>query len=165
MRNQQCSGFSLVETLVTLIIISVGLLGVVGMQVAGIKNNQSAYYRTQATILASDMADRLRFNSDRAADYNGFNTTSSNAAVPSACAGTLGCSDSNLVTMDKAEWTNLIKGTNGIVLLPNATGSIALVAGTTNRYTITVNWNETNWDTADKKTDVISQSYSLTISL
>jgi hypothetical protein len=67
--------------------------------------------------------------------------------------------------MDKAEWTNLIKGTNGIVLLPNATGSIALVAGTTNRYTITVNWNETNWDTADKKTDVISQSYSLTISL
>lgn len=59
MRNQQCSGFSLVETLVTLIIISVGLLGVVGMQVAGIKNNQSAYYRTQATILASDMADRL----------------------------------------------------------------------------------------------------------
>ncbi len=53
-------GFTLVEVLVTIIIMSVGLLGVVGLQLASMRSNHSAYLRTQATLAAYDLIDRMR---------------------------------------------------------------------------------------------------------
>lgn len=55
-------GFSLVEMLVTVLILSIGLLGLAGLQAMGLRNNMSAYQRTQASVLASDMLDRMRAN-------------------------------------------------------------------------------------------------------
>lgn len=66
------SGLSLIEVLVAIVIISFGLLGVAALQVTGLKNNQSAYLRSTATVLAYDMLDRMRTNKKAliAGDYN-----------------------------------------------------------------------------------------------
>src|SRR5690606_3260878 len=59
-------GFSLIEVLVALLVLSVGLLGLAMLQIEGLKHNTDAYYRTQATVLAYDIIDRMRANSDAA---------------------------------------------------------------------------------------------------
>ena len=56
------AGYTLVEVLVALVVLSVGLLGVAGLQIVGLKGNISAASRTQASYLAEDIIDRMRAN-------------------------------------------------------------------------------------------------------
>lgn len=56
------AGFSLVEVLVALVVLSIGLLGVAGLQTRGVRDNHGAYLRTQATLGAKDLVDRMRAN-------------------------------------------------------------------------------------------------------
>lgn len=53
-------GLSLLEVLVSLVVLAIGLLGLAGMQIMSVKSNYSAYSRSQATLLAYDLADRAR---------------------------------------------------------------------------------------------------------
>ena len=53
-------GFTLIEAMVALLIFSAGLLGLAGMQMAGMQNNHGALMRTIATQYSYDMADRIR---------------------------------------------------------------------------------------------------------
>lgn len=59
-------GFTLIESLVALLIMSVGLLGVAALQLASLQANHGAFQRTQATFLAQDIVDRMRANRDAA---------------------------------------------------------------------------------------------------
>jgi type IV pilus assembly protein PilV len=45
-----------------MLILSIGLLGLAGLMASSLRNNHSAYYRTQATWLAYDVIDRMRVN-------------------------------------------------------------------------------------------------------
>ena len=54
------AGFSLVEVLVAVVVLSVGLLGLAALQITGMRANDSAELRTTATLAAQDVADRLR---------------------------------------------------------------------------------------------------------
>src|SRR5262245_50380565 len=56
------SGMTLVEVLVTLVLISVGLLGIAALQLTTLKSNKDAYVRSQASALAGDILDRMRAN-------------------------------------------------------------------------------------------------------
>lgn len=53
-------GASLLEVLVAIVIVSFGLLGLAGLQMTSVKSNHSAYERSQATLLAYDLSDRMR---------------------------------------------------------------------------------------------------------
>ena len=66
-------GFSLVEILVTVLIMAAGSLGIAAMQITGLNYSAGAYGRTQSVILADDMANRLQAYRDYAidADLNG----------------------------------------------------------------------------------------------
>lgn len=55
-------GFTLIEALVALLVLSIGLLGVAALQLTSLQNNSAAAIRTQATYLAYDIADRMRAN-------------------------------------------------------------------------------------------------------
>lgn len=59
-RHQQ--GTSLLEVLISVIVLALGLLGFAGLQSVSMKNNHNAYMRSQATVLAADGIDRLRAN-------------------------------------------------------------------------------------------------------
>ena len=114
--DRQVSGFSLLELLVTLVVLSIGLLGLGLMQTTGLGLTKTAYARTQAMMLASDMADRIRANEASAANYVG--TSSTTKATPGCIAGTL-CSGPLLAASDMSDWSNRL-----IVELPNGSGQI-----------------------------------------
>lgn len=63
------TGFSIVEALVALVVLSIGMLGIAALYVESLRAGRSAIYRTQAVNLASDMADRIRANRNARASY------------------------------------------------------------------------------------------------
>lgn len=144
-------GMTLIEILVTVLVLAVGLLGMASLTVGSLKNNQGAFLRTQATILAYDMADRMRSNTAQAisGSYDG-KTTNATITAPSCIAN--GCSGADRVDADIFAWKQQIEGANGnMAMLPGGEGSIsgtggggATVAGTT--FTITITWKEDRWD-------------------
>lgn len=79
-------GFSLIEVLITLAILSVALLGLAFLQAQGMQLNTSAYSRTQASILAGDIVDRMRVTGGNAAAYDtaGFTPDPENACTVTA---------------------------------------------------------------------------------
>lgn len=56
------AGFSLVEVLVAVVILSIGMLGLAKLQFWGVRHTGSAYFRTQATQTANEMVERMRAN-------------------------------------------------------------------------------------------------------
>src|SRR5690606_35939345 len=101
-------GFSLIEVLVALLVLSVGLLGLAMLQIEGLKHNTDAYYRTQATVLAYDIMDRMRANSDAARNGDYVST-----AIPAeeTCGDTSsGCgSPAALASYDLHHWYTQLK--------------------------------------------------------
>lgn len=55
-------GFTLIEILITVIVLSIGLLGLAGLQISGLRANMSSETRSKATVLANDIAERMRTN-------------------------------------------------------------------------------------------------------
>jgi type IV pilus assembly protein PilV len=90
------AGISLIEMLIALLVLSFGLLGVAGLQAHSLKNNQSAYLRTQANILAYEITDRMRANRNAALD-GAYNYQADDIEDPDPdvdpCTGTRACDD------------------------------------------------------------------------
>lgn len=59
---RSAQGFTLLEVLIAVVVLSVGLLGLARLQTAGLRQNHSAFMRSQATMLAYDIIDRMRTN-------------------------------------------------------------------------------------------------------
>jgi type IV pilus assembly protein PilV len=142
-------GFTLLEILVAIVVLSLGLLGLAGLQAVSLRNNQAAYYRGIASQQAYDMADRIRANlaGVRAGDYDNLNSTT--PGIPSPDCFSTACSTANIGNMaitDHAQWNTI----NGL-LLPNGTGTVQCVEGLTAGCTangqnwtfdITLTWTE-----------------------
>lgn len=138
-------GLSLLEVLVTIVVLSLGLLGLAGLQAASLRNNQTAYYRSIATQQAYDMADRMRANlaGVRAGDYSALGT---NIPADPACFAT-GCSAADMAVTDHRQWN-----TNNSVLLPGGQGTVQCLDGAAGggcaassgnwAFNITVTWTE-----------------------
>jgi len=62
-------GTTLLEVLISIVVLSIGLLGYAGLQTLSMKNNTSAFQRSQATILTYDIVDRMRANRPNLASY------------------------------------------------------------------------------------------------
>ncbi len=125
------AGMTLVEVLVTLVLTSVGLLGVAALQLTTMKSNQESYVRSQATVLAADMLDRMRSNQvgfiagnyDMANDPTGFDQA--------GAAGTVAADDI-------AAWQAAINR-----LLPGSDGDAAgRIVRNDRIVTITIRWRE-----------------------
>ncbi|WP_366935822.1 type IV pilus modification protein PilV [uncultured Marinobacter sp.] len=143
--RMRAGGFTMIEILVTLFILAIGLLGLAGLLFEGMRNNQGSYLRTQASILAYDMADRMRANRAEAqgGSYGGFSTATIQSTTLPACTGqAAGCTPSDQVTVDQVEWTLQVQGTGGdMAMLPGGVGTIAHDAAS-GIYTVTIQWDE-----------------------
>ncbi|MBD9679047.1 type IV pilus modification protein PilV [Pseudomonas sp. PDM18] len=64
--GKRSEGFTLVEVLISVLILGIGLLGLAGLQNVGISAGYSALHRSQASWLAGEMAELLRANPDSA---------------------------------------------------------------------------------------------------
>jgi len=61
-KRASSKGFTLIEVLVTIVVVSIGLLGLAGLQISGLRANVSSEARSKATLLASDIIERMRAN-------------------------------------------------------------------------------------------------------
>lgn len=79
-------GFSLVEVLVALAILSIGMLGVAALQINGVRANTGAYFRGQAVMIATDMSERMYANrtGTQQFQYDGFAFAAGDACPVSA---------------------------------------------------------------------------------
>jgi type IV pilus assembly protein PilV len=130
------AGFSILEMLVALLVLSIGLLGVATLQIRGQQFNQVGYLRTQATFLAYDIMDRMRINKDQA--NNGSYDSSSMPTSTSDC-DTTDCSPADLAIYDLVKWHTLVQET-----LPEGNATIvstdAEPDGVFEEHTITIQW-------------------------
>lgn len=100
-------GFTLLEVLVALLVLSIGLLGLAGLQVTGLRDNHSAYLRSQAVLLAQDMADRMRQNRTGVNANNYMIITLPVTGVIPNCISTV-CTAAQIATADANDWALLL---------------------------------------------------------
>lgn len=125
MNTKRQVGSTLVEVLITVLVLSVGLLGMATMQFDGIKRNMDSSFRSQAVNLAYDMSDRIRVNRTGALSAGNGYVIALGAAAPAGA---------TKAAQDIQAWlANLANE------LPSGDGSITRAG---NEYTVTVCWDE-----------------------
>lgn len=129
-RRKKLAGFTMIEVLVALIVLSLGLLGLASLQVTTTKFNHAAYLRSQATRLAYSMADRMRANRSAAVDNNAYAGVA--YIADPACGGIAGAT---VAERDVSAWRNALA-----CALPAGNGSIAFAG---DMVTISVQWDDT----------------------
>lgn len=127
MRRDHQSGTTLIEVLITVVLVSVGLLGLAGLQLTSVQNTNSAAERFEATTLARDILERMRVNRARA--LNGLYNL---AIATNPTAG-------GLVGADLTAWKN------SLAVLPNGDGAVNVQNGV---VTIEVRWTDASDDNA-----------------
>ncbi len=142
--NKQ-NGFTLIEVLIAVVILSVGLLGMASLTLSSLQSSQGASLRSQASALAGDYAERLRANRDFAiSDDTAYLLASGAAATarPVCIDSNNGCSDTEQAQRDLFEWraslTNNLPGGTAIITKP----------GAARQYQITLTWSEAGTSTA-----------------
>ena len=126
-------GFGLVESLVALVVVSVGMIGIAVLYGQGLSASRTALARTQAVNLASDMADRIRLNRRAGVAYqNGGAGTNRNCEPGGAT-----CTPVQMAEHDLWVWNTQIDQR-----LAGADGTVAFTAAVQPTYTISITWVE-----------------------
>jgi type IV pilus assembly protein PilV len=136
------TGFSIVEALVALVVLSVGMLGIAALYVESLRAGRSAVYHTQAVNLAADMADRIRAN--RMAGAPAWRLPANGNPTTQGCVnGGVNCSPVELAEDDQARWLQSIQNQlpGDGAATPDGTIDVD-EAAIPNQYTITVTWSE-----------------------
>jgi type IV pilus assembly protein PilV len=132
-------GISLIEVMVTLLILAIGLLGMAALQWRLQQSEMEAYQRSQALLLVNDMAQRMTINRNAAGDYvTGLNALGVDAPCPVPAAG------APRAEVDLFEWCEALQGAsetignNNVGAMIGGRGCVEDLGG--NRYMITVAW-------------------------
>lgn len=147
--HKASGGFTMLEMLVALLIVSIGLLGVASLQARGQQFNYLAYVRTQATFLAYDIMDRIRINQKiPSMDFPELDYELKGRPPPlssqSECDLTA-CNQSQLASYDKAKWYQQVEE-----MLPEGYAEIEWI-DTESQYRITLCWVENRESSEDKQ--------------
>ena len=108
-------GTSLIEVLVTLVILAFGLLGVAGLQMKIGTAEMESYQRAQALLVLSHMVDRMSDNTANAAAYVTNGTVGTGDNQPANCNGIAPAAN-----YDLCEWSNALKGAAEQAAVTNA---------------------------------------------
>lgn len=146
-KNHIEAGFTLLEALITIVILAFGLLGLAGFQAKIQLSETESFQRAQALLLVEDMANRLSANrayikANPQAYVTATPLGTGNAAQPSACTGLTG------VQLDQCEWNLELKGAaekasgsaNFIGAMVGARGCVENLGGSPPVYRVTVAW-------------------------
>lgn len=131
-------GSSMLEILITLVIVAIALLGTAGLQLNAMRVNKGGQFRTQAIFLASDMAERMEANKAEAILGTYAVAATSAVGVAAADCSVVACNSANLASWDISQWGQAI--TN---VLPQPSWTITqTVAGNPSTYNIVISWTD-----------------------
>lgn len=124
--------FSLVEVLITLVIMSVGMLGIAGLYVQSMQAGRTSLFRHNAVTLAGDVADRIRANPKAGFAYEGV-------GGDRGCVATgIDCDRDSMAAHDIFQWSqqadNSLPSGNVTVIFDDTVAPVS--------YTITIFWVE-----------------------
>ncbi len=150
-------GFTLIEIMIAIFVLSVGMLGTSAMLLQGQREAVNTSSETLAIEIAGNIAERMRANilGVRAGNYNVF--TSSGASTFVSCINTTGCTPAQ-----KAEFDAYITNQEIRYLFPDTSNGIATVerVGTSPVFEIQINWDEVVRD-SDTTGSVQSRNYTM----
>lgn len=137
-------GLTLLEVLLTLVIVAIGLLGMAKLQLIGLQNAHETLMRSQAINLAYDIMDRMRANEGGITNgyYNNIPTIVPGYPLPGACTAvapncsTGSCSSQQMATYDAFSWY-----CNVATLLPGGSATVT-GTGSGNPFRVVINWVE-----------------------
>ena len=165
-------GLSLIEILVTVVVLSIGLLGIAGMQAFGVRYSHDSYVRSQATMLANELIERMHANPDGVSngDYrDAIDNVSLNCSAVTndpahtsngtpECSGTSTCNVTQLAQLDifrvrcgqfltgpatlVGGVENLLPGGNLTITCTDANGGTPPACQGDNNRTITISWQD-----------------------
>lgn len=168
-------GFSLIEVMVTIVIVSFGLLGLAGLLFSSVTAGQTSMSRTVAVDLANEMADRIRANW-KAAKEGKFDAVleSDYADLSAGCTTTCmsgSCTPSEQAVLDICLWKAQLQKQ-----LPAGAGSISANPDNPNlkcanvavpcSFRVNVSWNESRYDSAASANSLFQNSktsYSVSV--
>ncbi|MDB5934948.1 MAG: pilV [Massilia sp.] len=140
------AGFSLLEVLITMLIVSFGLLGIAGIVITSLKNTQGSYARSQASLLANDIIDRMRAN----------RAVAEAAPSPYNLTLTADPTGTGVVFDDLDQWRSALRTS-----IAAGTGSVNVDA-TSKKVTVTVQWDDSH-ATADTAHGVGSSAQQVVV--
>lgn len=126
-RARRQRGMSLIEVMIALLLLSFGLMGMLGLKMVGLKHTGHANARTAAAIHASDILDRMRANPARAMSVARPYNLGLNDAAPAKPV--------SVAQVDLVQWRRGIASN-----LPGGTGSVAVAADGSVR--VVLQWTE-----------------------
>lgn len=135
-------GFTMLEVLIALFVLSLGLLGLAALQATSLALNTDSYLRTQATFFAYDILDRMRANpvgvSSGAYDVTTTAAAATKASSSVTCDGDgNACDSSTLALSDLGDWYRRMDQ-----VLPGATSSRATITRVDTFVTVVITWTE-----------------------
>jgi type IV pilus assembly protein PilV len=143
-RARREQGFTLMEVLISMLVLSVGVLGVAGMQVTSLKNLQSSGSFGVAAMMAHDISERMWVNQAQVL-AGAYDHDEAPVDPPDCVGGT--CTAAQMAAFDINDWQLRVTGytTGGGTLVPpvlyHAVGTIAQV-GVTRVFVITLQWDD-----------------------
>lgn len=140
-RRRNHSGFTLIEVLVTMLILAVGLLGIAALQLKGLQFNHDSALRSQISNLAYDIADRMRLASSQDVDVSTTYVANYQAGgtKPATCnhATYPNTTVANSVNVDRSCWYESVDA----ALPPGSTANVTY-SGVDDEYTVTLGWTD-----------------------
>ena len=136
-------GFTLIEILITVLILGIGLLGLAGLQTKGLQYDQVAFMRSQAALLADDIVDRMRANLTETQANAGYDISFGETSNTSTNCASVLCDNTTMAGYDLKQWKDSLAA-----ILPSGDGEITTVASVNGAApaidaTVTVHWDET----------------------
>ncbi len=127
-------GFTLLEVLIALLVLSIGLLGLAALQTVSLRACEMANQRTTSTLLATDIVERMRANPQGVSNGDYLGDAGAVTGTPPDC-NAIDCNTVQLAAFDLGQWQA------AVARLPGGQGEITRVDGLP-LHTITVRWDE-----------------------
>lgn len=130
-------GFTLIESLLTLFILTIGLLGVAGMQIEGLRSGGLAMQRTAVVIKVQEMMERIRATNQKTLDEYIAVINAASAENKSCNDGSTQCTVTEMAQHDLFMWTRDLSG-----LLPDPDPGGSITVDASNYVTVSVGWKD-----------------------
>lgn len=124
-----CLGVSLLEILISLLVLAIGILGLTSLQINALRHNQDAHQRSIALNQMTEFADRMRAN-PQGVSNGSYDSLSGKPSLPNCSP----CNPAQIASRDLSIWN-----TENAILLPNGQGRINKVSA--NLFDVTLMWD------------------------